>query len=248
MLSGETANGAFPVTAVSTMASVVENAELGVDYNSQYTFIRLWNFYQEDGISAHEATLAAASQSAIDFSEDRDGDGVIDAEEVALVVVLTSTGLAADLVSKYRPTGPVLVITDNEATVRQTSSRFGQYAVRVDTLGGAGGSRVNSDELIAKGVEFASQKGWMSEGKHVIAVSGVDKACADERAMVRFVAGMKCHRPSFIYSNPTKLRYLKSLISTAIDTKLLLEAAVKHRRMTKIVCTMGPKCWDEATL
>ena len=40
MLSGETANGTFPDTAVSTMAAIVANAETGVDYYSQYSFIR----------------------------------------------------------------------------------------------------------------------------------------------------------------------------------------------------------------
>lgn len=40
MLSGESANGDFPDTAVSTMAAIVANAEIGVDYYSQYSFIR----------------------------------------------------------------------------------------------------------------------------------------------------------------------------------------------------------------
>ncbi len=40
MLSGESANGDFPAIAVSTMAAIVANAETGVDYYSQYSFIR----------------------------------------------------------------------------------------------------------------------------------------------------------------------------------------------------------------
>ncbi len=38
--AGESANGAFPVETVSTMAAIVSNAEPGVDYYSQYSFIR----------------------------------------------------------------------------------------------------------------------------------------------------------------------------------------------------------------
>jgi hypothetical protein len=38
--AGETANGSFPDTAVRTMAAIVANAEMGVDYYSQYNFIR----------------------------------------------------------------------------------------------------------------------------------------------------------------------------------------------------------------
>lgn len=40
MLSGESANGEFPAIAVETMASIVANAEMGVDYQSQFSFIR----------------------------------------------------------------------------------------------------------------------------------------------------------------------------------------------------------------
>lgn len=40
VLPGESANGDFPDTAVRTMAAIVANAEVGVDYYSQYSFIR----------------------------------------------------------------------------------------------------------------------------------------------------------------------------------------------------------------
>jgi pyruvate kinase len=40
MLSGETANGDFPAITVSTMASIVANAEIGVMYQQQFTFLR----------------------------------------------------------------------------------------------------------------------------------------------------------------------------------------------------------------
>lgn len=38
--AGETANGKFFDTAVATMAAIVANAEVGVDYYSQVNFIR----------------------------------------------------------------------------------------------------------------------------------------------------------------------------------------------------------------
>lgn len=40
MLSGETANGDFALTAVSTMTAIVSHAEQAVDYYSQYSFLR----------------------------------------------------------------------------------------------------------------------------------------------------------------------------------------------------------------
>lgn len=40
MLSGETANGKHPALVVSTMAAIVANAELAVDFQEQYYAIR----------------------------------------------------------------------------------------------------------------------------------------------------------------------------------------------------------------
>jgi pyruvate kinase len=45
MLSGETANGSFPADAVRIMSDIAGNAELGIDYYSQFLFIRFWNFF-----------------------------------------------------------------------------------------------------------------------------------------------------------------------------------------------------------
>lgn len=39
MLSGETANGAFPTLAVSTMAAIVTNAEVANSYYSSCAFM-----------------------------------------------------------------------------------------------------------------------------------------------------------------------------------------------------------------
>jgi pyruvate kinase len=100
MLSGETANGDFPREAVETMAAIVVNAELGVDYYSQYAFIQYWNTQGKSRtISARESTLSSVSKMAVDFSEDTNGDSSNDG---VLILVLTETGVAADFVSKVR--------------------------------------------------------------------------------------------------------------------------------------------------
>jgi pyruvate kinase len=98
MLSGETANGEFPRQAVETMAAIVLNAELGVDYYSQFSFIQYWNTQGKNRtVSAEESTLSSVSKMAVDFSEDTNGDASNDG---VLIIVLTESGAAADLVSK----------------------------------------------------------------------------------------------------------------------------------------------------
>lgn len=58
MLSGETANGKHPALVVKTMAAIVANAELAVDYQEQYHVIRwvdhsqgLWSFHHAHPLS-----------------------------------------------------------------------------------------------------------------------------------------------------------------------------------------------------
>ena len=98
MLSGETANGEFPRQAVETMAAIVLNAELGVDYYSQFAFIQYWNTQGKNRtVSAEESTLSSVSKMAVDFSEDTNGDASNDG---VLIIVLTESGAAADLISK----------------------------------------------------------------------------------------------------------------------------------------------------
>jgi pyruvate kinase len=71
-LSEETARGKYPLESLCTMANVVANAELGLDYYSLFLFIRFWNYHRKD-IDPLEATLANAAKSSIELSDDSDG-------------------------------------------------------------------------------------------------------------------------------------------------------------------------------
>jgi pyruvate kinase len=82
-------------------------------------------------LSCAEATLAGVARSAIDFSLDRDGDGVIDLSEGCVALVLTATGEAAELVAKYRPSVPVIVASTNPTALRQSCIRFGLHPLLV---------------------------------------------------------------------------------------------------------------------
>jgi pyruvate kinase len=171
MLSGETANGSFPESAVQTMARIVENAELGIDYYEQMNFVRYWSLKQ-GLLDKLQSMYFAVAKTAEEYGEDKNGDGLIDSDEGALIVAFTETGVAADLLSKYRPPCPIFVASTNEAVLRQTNTHFAQHALPID------GSKPQA-AVIADVSDYLLKMKFGSPGKKVIFATGSDGLYAD---------------------------------------------------------------------
>ena len=247
MLSGETANGAFPAKAVATMAAINANAELGIDYWQQYNFLHRGNAGSHT-ITTLEASLANVALSAVEFSADKDGDGVISAEETVPIVVLTEDGIAADLISKYRPPSAVFVATNSQRVVNHTGSRFGQIPVFLEpgqyNIAGA----VKAASAVAKAMDIPF------EGNRVLVVSCKNDGFVHTAAVAHVVTVLNgVHTPAptepmpTTYTDPGKLNTVTSKRGSKISLEDILTPADSFRK-TKIVCTMGPKCWDEDTM
>ena len=89
MLSGESANGAYPITI---MARICAEAERCIDYKQSFNDIK--NFTTAP-LGTAEAIASAAVATVLDLNID-------------LIIVITDTGSLARLVSKYRPPVPIL--------------------------------------------------------------------------------------------------------------------------------------------
>jgi pyruvate kinase len=113
MLSGETANGAFPSAVVATMAAIAANSECAVDHRRRYNFIRSWTPKPMD-------SAAAVASSAVQMSLDLGATAIL---------CFTSSGRAPLLVSRYRPEAPVFVLTPDEGKARQCRLQYGLHSV-----------------------------------------------------------------------------------------------------------------------
>ena len=258
MLSGETANGAFPVKAVQQMASIAAEAEVAVDYYDQFKFLRHCHSYHT--LPHDQAVAAATVKSVIDLQEDKDGNGVVDAHEGSMVVVITSSGKAADKLSMYRPPCPIVVVTDSAQVARHAASRFGQRPFLVDSLAGS------AEALARRAVNWAREGGMVYPGMRVVVCHGTKKACADDNPASSVTAEIEGVAPaSMAESSPgfATLRrrrasttykdfYARNFVScqrhNTLDLGLISKPDLALPRASKIVCTMGPKCWDEATV
>ncbi|GLI64206.1 hypothetical protein VaNZ11_007398 [Volvox africanus] len=258
MLSGESANGDFPDTAVRTMAAIVANAEVGVDYYSQYSFIRYWATKgNELAMEPDECMLSSAAFMAVGFTEDTTPEAfkrVAKSLTVTLIVVLTENGRAANLISKYRPPCLVVVASNNAQVLRQASVSFGQVPLLLDSL------EIESEDLAERSLERVRSLGLMPPSGHdcrMIVSRGRHTGSADTDPIVTVVkpggSGLKrrnwstgntLYTPSGV---PIQRPGVRSLRSTRTNLPLIT-APVKQGRATKVVCTMGPACWSEETM
>ena len=102
MLSGESANGSYPIQAVTIMSKCCAEAERCIDYRRTYNDIKL---FTPSPVSTSEALAASAVSTVMDLNVD-------------LIIVLTDTGHLARLVAKYRPSVPILACSVSLSVIR----------------------------------------------------------------------------------------------------------------------------------
>jgi len=118
MLSGETANGDYPLNAVNIMAKICVEAEKMLDYKRIFNDLRL---FSPGPLSTAEAVAAACVSTVLDLNID-------------LVIVLTDTGRIARFVAKYRPPVPILACSISMPVVRQLNCSRGCIGYKIPSF------------------------------------------------------------------------------------------------------------------
>lgn len=129
MLSAETAVGADPVNAVSTMARVAERADQEFDYDAWARRIRLLRKFavgENNEARITDAMTAAAWRAATEMG-------------VSAVICISESGFTVRSMARFRPSMPIVAFSPQERTVRQLAMSWGTIPVRapgrVDNLG-----------------------------------------------------------------------------------------------------------------
>lgn len=152
MLSGETANGEYPVESVGVMSRVCMTAEAAIDYPAVFLSL-LQSLEKTKGrlISRPEAITSSAVKACMDL-------------KASCIIVLTETGSSALFVAKYKPGVPVLTLTANEQTFRHCLVSRSLYPVLLPNHSYA--------NAFSRGVEMGKSLGWIQSGDYVVLVSG----------------------------------------------------------------------------
>jgi pyruvate kinase len=173
MLSGETANGAFPDKAVETMAAITANAELAKTTRATVSFLR---DFTKRPFTTMESAASDASAGAIDARAE-------------LIIVVSAGGVASRAISKYQPPVPVLVVTADAAVARQTGAKYAQYPMLVEDLSAEQWTAGRDSIAAKKAREMGLMSGkWnLEEGTgNIVVVCGPDGGDADETPVVHF--------------------------------------------------------------
>jgi len=147
MLSGESANGKYPLESVTTMATIDKNAQ---------TLLKEYGRLSSVNLSRNSKTevMASAVKDATNSMN------------IKLVVTLTKTGHTARLISKYRPDADILAITFDELTQRGLMLNWGVIPVTTDRPS-------NTDDMFDLAERIAVEQGLVESGDDIVIVAGV---------------------------------------------------------------------------
>ncbi|KAG1800917.1 pyruvate kinase [Suillus plorans] len=158
MLSGETAKGTYPVESVLMMAETCLLAEAAICYPPLYDELRgIQPRPTETVETVAIAAVAAASE-----------------QNASAIIVLSTSGNTARLISKYRPRIPIITVTRNEQTARQIHLHRGCYPFWYPEPRGIHESQWQKDvdNRIRFGLKNALALNIIKTGTTVIAVQG----------------------------------------------------------------------------
>ena len=149
MLSGETANGKFPLNALEIMGRICCEAERCIDYTQEFYRVRdsiPW------ALSTTEAVAAAAVQTSMELN-------------AKLIIVVTDTGSTPLQVAKFLPPMPILCVSMSQSTINQTTIVRGGLTLKVPSYEG-------TENLLRYAIEVAKARGLVASGDTCIALHG----------------------------------------------------------------------------
>ena len=148
MLSGETAAGLYPVEAVKTMVKIAARTEQDIDYRAK--------FKRRESMSNPDITNAI-SHATCTTAEDLNASAII---------TVSHSGRTARMVSKYRPSCPVIGCSMSEKVCRQLNLSWGVTPLHVEL-------KDDADELFDHAVDAAQAAGLVSMGDITVITGGV---------------------------------------------------------------------------
>jgi len=148
MLSGETAQGKYPLEALQMMVEIVKNTEQHLDYDML--------------LSKAQENRKKSISSAIGYSS------VATAASLGAKCIITPTasGATARVVSKFRPKAMIVGVSPNEESLRRMQIYRGVYPVKSIPY-------QTTDEICEEAIDLTKAKGFAETGDIVVVTAGI---------------------------------------------------------------------------
>lgn len=148
MLSGETAQGKYPVEALQMMVHIIENTEQHLDYDM---ILDKAGDHLKRGISSaigYSSVLAAANLKA------------------KAIITPTVSGATARVMSNLKPIQPIIGVTPSERALRRMSIYWGVQALKSMECH-------TTDDICSEAIEISKAKRCVETGDVVVLTAGI---------------------------------------------------------------------------
>lgn len=143
MLSEETTLGEYPVIAVETMVSVALQTEKTLKHNFH---------------TGNENTIVdSITLSAVEVAEK---------VSAVAIIALSESGFTPRMISRHKPTQPILTISPNEYTCNEILLSFGCYSIKIKSI-----KTIN--ELIVNVKKIVVAEGYAKKGDKIVVSAGM---------------------------------------------------------------------------
>ncbi len=148
MLSGETAQGKYPLEALQMMVHIVENTEEHLDYDVL--------------LEKAQANRKKSISSAIGYSSVATAANL----SAKCIITPTATGATARVVSKFKPKAPIIGVTPNEEALRRMQIFRGVYPIKSIPYN-------TTEEICDEAIKLVRAKGYAEPGDIVVVTAGI---------------------------------------------------------------------------
>lgn len=159
MLSGETAAGKYPIESVKTMAEIAETTESNIHYNKRF----------------HNAEFKI--RSSVDAISHSTCGMAIDLDAKAIVACSLS-GMTARMVSRFRPTVPILGLTTDERSYRRLSLSWGVIPAMCERFS-------STDVLFYTAKKIAEKDLNLNKGDKIIITGGDTSGTSGNTSLIK---------------------------------------------------------------
>lgn len=162
MLSGESANGKYPVETLLTMSKIAERTEQAIDYDK-----RIKKQTECGQMDITTAISHATCTIAMDL-------------KAAAIITVTMSGFTAGQVSRFKPGCPIIACSVNPRVCRQSALLWGVTPLLIE-------KKDTAEDLFREALWVSEKAGLIQRGDKVVLTAGVPLGVSGNTNMVRVV-------------------------------------------------------------